>query len=337
MTENNNIKNYTNTYEIERSLSYTRVVDFAKNGPDALINRESTSSFAMSLGNLTDDFLNENIDVNEKYYIYDGEKPTATLGKLCNIVIDNFREIPTKQDVYDIVKRNGYWSNVKNEEILLSKFDIPEFWDYISVMIESQDKEIITSNMYLDAEDMAHLIKTHDHTSWLFSDQYKRVYQYFFTIVIKNVAFRGAIDYIAIDFKNRTIQIVDFKTGSDPAIRFSDIFINYRYFIQEAVYTKAFRDICKTFNLKGFKLLPFKFIYISKSERVPVVYTVTKKWHTAALKGFTTTSGYTYRGLYDIIEDIKWHFENNEFKLPRYIAEAKGNLEINNNLIITPK
>ena len=179
-----NLETYKNTtYEIDRSLSYTRVVDFAKNGPDALINRNSTHSLAMSLGNLTDDFLNEDIDVDQKYYIYDGSKPTATLGKLCNLVIENFREVPSKEDVYELVKRQGYWSNVKDEEILYKKFDIDEFWDYISTIINNQGKEIITSDMYLDAQDMSHLIKSHSHTKWMFSDEFKRVYQYFFQII----------------------------------------------------------------------------------------------------------------------------------------------------------
>jgi hypothetical protein len=329
------LKTYKNTtYELDRSLSYSRVTAFAKNGPYALINVTTDHSYAMSLGSLTDDFLNENVDVESKYYIYDGSKPTATLGKLCNLVIENFRETPSKKEVFDIVKKNGYWSNVKNEKILYQKFDIPEFWDYINVIINENDKEIITSDMYLDAEDMSHLIKTHPHTSWLFNSSYKRVYQYYFEITIKNVAFKGAIDYIAIDKKNKTVEIVDFKTGSDPAISFSNTFISYRYFIQEAIYTKAFRHICKKFNLKGFKLKPFKFVYISRSEKIPVIYTVTKKWHRAALKGFTTRTGYTYKGLYDIIDDIKWHYNNRVFDMPRYIAESEGNLNLNDDLII---
>ena len=279
------------TFQIDRSLSYTRLVDFAKNGPEALVNRNSGQSISMSIGSLTDDFLNENININDKYYIYDGEKPTASLGKLCNIIIDHYREVPSLEEVIEIVKKSGFWTNIKKEELFLSKFNIPEFWDYITIMITKSDKEIITSSMYEQAEDMAHLIKTHDHTKDLFSNNYKRIYQYYFEIVINKVFFRGQIDFVKIDHKKKTIEFIDFKTGSDPSINFSNIFINMRYFIQEAVYTKAYKHFCKTFNLRGYKLLPFKFIYISKSEMIPVSYIVTPKWHKAALHGVTPSTG----------------------------------------------
>jgi len=200
-------------------------------------------------------------------------------------------------------------------------------------VLKQGDKELISTEVYTQAEDLAHLIKTHRYTKKYFSDRYQREYSFLFNITIKGVMYRGEIDYIAIDHKAKTVQIIDFKTGSDPAIDFSRIFISYRYYIQEAVYMKAFRFICKHFNLKGYNLLPFKFIYISRSEKTPVSYTVTKKWHLAALNGFTTTTGYTYRGLYELIDDIKWHFNNKQFVIPRYIYEAGGTMNINDNII----
>lgn len=320
-------------YEIDRSLSYSRVTDFAKNGPEALIKRSQAQSIAMSIGHVTDDFLNENIKVLDKYFVFDGSKPSATLGKLTNIVIDNFRKIPTLEEVTEIVKANNYWGNIKNEELLLAKYDIPEFWDYITVMIEGKDKEIITSDIYLKAQELSTVIKTHKNTKDKFSDDYQRIYQYFFKIKIKNVWFRGAIDYIAINHEKKTVQIIDFKTGKDSALNFMDNFLYLRYFIQEAVYMKAFKHICKTFKLKGYTLLPFEFIYIGKNEKIPLCYTVGEKWHKAALNGFTTVSGYKYRGLYELIDDIVWHYNTRVFDMPRHLYESTGSIELDDTLI----
>jgi hypothetical protein len=320
-------------HEIDRSLSFTRLKDFAENGPKALISRSSAHSIAMSIGQLTDDFLNEEIKIRDKYIIFDGQKPSATLGKLTNFILDNYRKVPKKKEILKIIEKNNYWSGTKKEDLIIKKFDIPEFWDYLKLMMSDTKKEIITSEMYTKAEEMAVLIKTHEHTKSMFSDDYQRVYQYFFKISIRNVVFRGAIDYIMIDHKNKTVQIVDFKTGKDPAEDFSKVFLYMRYYLQEAVYMKAFRSICKKFKLKKYNLLPFKFIYISKSEMIPTKYTVTKKWHNAGLNGFRTISGYKYKGLYELIDDVVWHYQNRIFDMPKKLYESKGSLKLDDNFI----
>lgn len=320
---------------IDRSLSFSKLKDFAENGPKALIKRPQLTGYALSLGNLTDDFLDERVKVRDKYIVYDGAKPTATLGKLCNLVLENYRKLPSKKKVLKLVQQNHYWSNIVDIQTLINKFDLPEFWDYLKVQYKSEKekKPIVTTDMYIEAEDMALLIKTHKHTSYLFDNNYKRVYQYFFKIKINSVIFRGAIDYIAIDDDAKTVQIIDFKTGKDPAIDFPKTFIKYRYYLQAAIYLKAFRSICAKFKLKGYKLLPFKFIYFSKGENVPIVYTVTKKWHKAGIEGFTTSYGYRYRGLNELIDDVVWHYHNRVFEMPRFLSESQGQLEIEDNFI----
>lgn len=322
-------------HEIDRSLSYSRIKDFAENGPDALINRSKAQSVALSIGSLTDDFLDENVNVRDKYIVYDGSKPTATLGKLCNFIIDNYNKVPTKKEVLKIIEQNNYWSGIKNIDVLTSKFDIKDFWEYIDVIITNRNskKEIITTDMYLIAEDLALLIKTHNHTKDLFSEDYQRIYQYFFKIKIKNVVFKGAIDYIAIDHKNKTVQIVDFKTGKEPGNEFTKAFMQYKYYLQEAVYMKAFRSICAKYKLKGYNLLPFMFVYISKTEMVPVKYTISKKWHNAAINGFTTISGYKYKGLMSLIDDIIWHYNNRVFNMSRELYESNGFMKVEDNFI----
>ena len=100
---------------------------------------------------------------------------------------------------------------------------------------------------------------------------------------------------------------------------------------------KSFNFICEKFNLKGYKLLPFKFLYISRGEKIPLTFTVTNKWHKAAIDGFKTNDGYVYRGLDEILEEVTWHYDNNEFELPKFMKEANGNINLNDNFIILEK
>jgi hypothetical protein len=80
-------------------------------------------------------------------------------------------------------------------------------------------------------------------------------------------------------------------------------------------------------------VLPFQFLYISRYEKIPLLYTVSQKWHDAALKGFYTQSGYKYRGLDEIIDDISWHWKNQKFDFSREIYEQNGSLTLNDDFI----
>lgn len=326
-----------NELDSSRMFSFSRLSDFDRNGPVALIKRSVKKTHSLMIGSLVDDMVNEDIDINDIYFRYDGEKPTATLGKLTNIILDNYTKLPNKKEVLNIVKKNGYWSNTKNEETLMQKFDIPAFWDYLKTMFNSKDKIIVTTNDFILADDLATTVKTHDFTKDLFKPKknVKVFYQIKFDIKYNNIIIKGVIDIVIIDYKNKTITLIDLKTGKDNALEFSNSFIKYRYYLQAAIYSKAFDFICDKFKLnkKQFKLNPFEFLYISKSEKIPILYKVSKKWNNAAINGFTTSYGYKYRGLDEIIDDVKWHLKNKVFDMPKNIYITKGNLTLNDNFI----
>ena len=45
------------------------------------------------------------------------------------------------------------------------------------------------------------------------------------------------------------------------------------------------------------------------------------KWIKAATNGFTTASGYPYRGIDELIDEVTWHKENKVFNVSRRIYE----------------
>ena len=74
-------------------------------------------------------------------------------------------------------------------------------------------------------------------------------------------------------------------------------------------------------------------MYISKSDKIPLVYKTTTKWITAAFKGFTFNSN-IYKGIDEIIDEIYWCWKNKQYETPKYIIENNGNIEINDKLLI---
>lgn len=319
--------------EIQDALSYSRLSDFDRNGPRALIKRSNVSGEGVKIGSITDDLLlpAEGFVFEDNYIICDFEKPTATLGKLVDIILENYTEVPTKQTILDICKKNNFWKRSKDDTII-ANFDTKDFWEYINIYIQGSQKAIITESEYNKGQDLRDRVKTHNFTKHLFEDDLETINQYKFKFKYKGIILRGIIDILKIDHKNKTIRFIDLKTGKNEALDFSNSFIKYRYYLQESVYTKAFKDICKELGLKDYKLLPFQFLYIGRSEQIPILYTVSKKWHKAALKGFNIGK-YTYKGLDELLDDIKWHYHNNEFEAPRRIYEQQGNIILDDDFI----
>jgi hypothetical protein len=327
-----------NELESNRILSFSRCSDFDRNGPQALIKRKNTESKALMIGSLVDDMINENININDIYHIFNGAKPTATLGKLTNIVLDIYKKVPTEKQVLKLVKSNNFWSNITDENILISKFSKPQFWNYLNdVLVKAKDKILVTTPDYLLAEDLTHILKTHDFSKHIFNrpEHIKIFYQQKFEITYNGVKLRGIIDIVLVDEKEKTVTLIDLKTGKDSGLEFTNSFIKYRYYLQECIYMKSFKNICKQIgiNSKRYKLQPFKFLYISKSEKIPIEIEIPERWHKAAIHGFNTSYGYYYKGLNQILEDIKWHLNNKVFDMPREMYETNGNITLNDKFI----
>jgi hypothetical protein len=317
---------------MEMSLSYSRISDFDRNGPRALNVRTEVSGEGIKIGSVTDDWLFDKEHFEDKYFIYDGEKPTATLGKLVDIILLNYNELPSKELVLRIIEINEFWKRSK-EETLLTYFDIPEFWDYLRAQFLSKTKTLITSSELELGKELASILETHEFSKYIFDNNLTRINQYKFEITYKKCKFRGIIDMVLIDHENKTVQLIDLKTGQDNAENFMNSFIKYRYYFQEFLYMKSFDIICKDLGLEGYTVLPFQFLYIGRKQKLPLIYTVSEKWHYAAEFGFTTTSGYAYKGVNEVIDEIIWHLSNRVFDVSKSIFEGQGKLELDDQFI----
>lgn len=321
----------SNEQKIDLILSYSRISDFDRNGPKVLINKTIIDNIGTRFGTLVEDILSD-ISFHKKYHIFDGEKPTATLGKLVDIILKEKTSVPNIDEVFDIIKHNGFWSNTKDPEKILPNFDTKDFWGYLECQYKYSNKKIITSDIYENAVEIASILRTHEYSRNIFYNDYKTIDQFEFTFEYKNFKFRGIIDKLMIDFDNKLIYMVDLKTGSNSYEEFDKSFIDYRYYFQESIYTLAFEEICKKLDLEGFKLMPFQFLYISKNEKIPILWKVSEKWHKAALNGFRIGRNH-FKGLNEILDEIYYYWKNNCYELPKEVIENNGSLFIKDNFI----
>ena len=320
------------------ALSYSRVSDFDKNGDMSLVKRTYVENDGTKIGSLTDDLLNDYINgthlFDELYYTYNGTKPTATLGKLADIIVNNTYEyLPTVEEVLTIIKENGFWSSIKKKEVIIKKFDHEDFWEYIKAQFASKEKTLATMEEIIWAQDLVDTLLSHENSRHIFDNNNEKINQIRFEYDYEDFTFRGILDILTIDHENKTVRMIDLKTGSNPVSEFVSHFIKWRYFIQEAVYSRAMDKIKKDFGIEDYKSLPFQFLYISRFEKLPFVFEVGEKWHEAALKGFVTNSGRKYRGLEELLEEIKWHTYNKVYDCSRELYEAKGFMDLNDEFI----
>lgn len=313
-------------------LSYSRVSDFDRNGPKALITKSFVENDGAKIGSIVDDLLTNKDNFDDIYFIYDGNKPTATTGRLCDIILKNYIKVPTKEVVLQICKDNDFWKR-SSDEVLLKNFDTDEFWSYLRAQFLSKSKTLVTTDELLLSKELVAILKSHEFSKNIFDNNYRHINQYKFELELSEFKFRGVIDKILIDDEFKTVRFIDLKTGANPASEFMVSFMKWRYYLQEAVYVKAFKGLCDELGLEGYSLLPFQFLYISRFEKIPLLYTVSKKWHKAALHGFTTRSGYKYRGLNELLEQIKWHLTNSIFDMPRQTYESNGELILDDDFI----
>jgi hypothetical protein len=335
--KNNLEKLLENKEIIDLTLSYSRISDFDRNGPQALIRKREIDNDGIKHGSLVDDLLTDKLTgsklYEQKYYLYDGNKPSATLGVLCDIIIKNYNKVPDTNEILKIVKNNKFWSSTKDENLLLAKFNNNEFWNYLKVMFLTQNKKIITTNENINATETVDVLLTHNYSKNLFNNTLENHYQLPFIIKYKNFKIRGILDKFSIDHVNKIVYMDDLKTGAGKAEMFLKSFIDYRYYYQGAIYEKAFDYFCKKFKLKDYVLNPFRFIYIGKSEKIPFIFTFTDKWRNAAIKGFQTKSGYKYSGIDENLDKIYYHWKNNQYDFSKEIYENNGRLILNDDFI----
>lgn len=325
-------KLYESKKEIDLMLSYSRISDFSKNGPKALIKKTIIKNQGVHIGSLVDDLLLDETSVDNKYYMFNGSQPTATLGKLASIVLTNYNEPPTIETLVNICKENGFWS--KYSEIrLIEAIDKPEFWEYLNAQYASKTKTLITTDDLLLANDIKDALLTHDFSQDIFINEFDNYNQVKFNMKYKGFKIRGILDRVIVNHTDKTVRFIDLKTGMYPAEEFESSFIKFKYYFQAAIYTLAYDGIRESLELSDeYTLLPFEFLYIGRFQRIPLLYVFTEKWFNAAIKGFKK-GPYTYRGLDDNLDLIKWHYENRVFDLSKFIYASNGKVNLNDDAI----
>jgi len=330
-------------------LSASRVSSFIQNGPSVLEKRKKISNEGIKMGKLIDLLLFEKERFNDEYVINDFKKPTASLGVVADNVLNSLsaKEIISSLAIVDeeitdinenflqalLYASEGLWVRTTDPAKRLEKILTEEFVTYVYNTALSEGKEVITVVEKDNADLTVNALRTHSHTKHLFDTDLENHYQFEVTFNYRGFDFLAYLDMVQVDHENKTIAIKDLKTGAKNEGQFLSSVLAFNYYIQAKLYQIAANKVMKLLQIEGYTVLPFDFVYISRFDKIPAIYTFTEKWEKAALNGFTTDRGIYFPGLDETIDLIAWHWINKVFSTSKLTHESNGHKELNDNFI----
>jgi len=137
----------------------------------------------------------------------------------------------------------------------------------------------------------------------------------------QGVALKALLDKVVVDHEAKTIQPYDIKTASDA---FPSSFMNWRYDLQGAFYTLAIEEWAFFNGCEVYKILPFKFIVGYSTGQRPEIWEMTQGDLTAGEEGGINRFGRQVKGYKQLIEQYKWHVENNKWDYSQEVYESNG-------------
>lgn len=122
----------------------------------------------------------------------------------------------------------------------------------------------------------------------------------------RGIKMKCMLDFIVIDHVNKIIKPYDLKTGIGPHYNFFEGgFLGWNYYLQASLYQSILKQ-------EAAKLYPdytvdvFRFLYCGRKDKLPIIYTVSPKWHDAGYNGFTY-NGVKYPGIHELVDDYLYY------------------------------
>lgn len=322
---------------VSNNISYSLLKSFDEHGPKALIERQTVYNKGVDFGTKLDDFISlPKEEFNNKYLIVQSTLEGDLL-KLAQIVVNDVR-INTKQFIINdartvntlnaIAINAELFKRIKLDDSRIKKFNTPEFYEFINFLYDNKDKEFITPDEYSKLLACQSSLYNHKSTKKYFNcaENIEVIHQLELNYVYKSKNIKCILDMVLIDHARQTIQPIDLKSGSPSAKEFMSNFFKFKYYLQGALYNQNISIWKVERGLAEYTQLPFKYIYIPTFDyNNPKTFILTSKWEEAAWNGFTTNSGYKYRGINELIDEINWHIKHQVFDETKEFYE---NLEI---------
>lgn len=140
--------------------------------------------------------------------------------------------------------------------------------------------------------------------------------------------FKSMMDRVIVDHEEKTIQVYDLKCTWSVENFLEEYYLYRRAYIQAFLYWKAAIHIKNEMEIGDYDVLPPKFIVCDSTNYYnPLIYKLSMEDLMDAYNGFTHKNR-EYKGVQELIEDLKWALENNVWNISRQNHMANGIVNI---------
>lgn len=328
------IKQYFQTKALSNSflgsLWNPRWVKIKLDNPDM----EDEDKKYFRIGSALDCILTDPERWDEEFAVVDANKPYGLMGKFIenlpmDISVDS--SVEKYQEAYD---KAGYKMNIN--KVIEKMWGTPEITDYLIATRGIEEKTILSKDEFDIINKCAELIRANEFVAKYFKpvttdcEVMRQVPIYF---EYQNEKCKALLDGVYIDHTEKTIQPYDLKTTGKSIYDFPISFLQFGYYRQCAFYEIALKtesSPIKELLEQGYRLLDFIFIVVEtklSSSHPAVVYRTSEKDRLCGIVG-GKTGRKTYLGIDQLIENYKFHRDNNYWDMTRELLESKGEIDL---------
>lgn len=270
-------------YRKDPALSQSILAKYEREGFSKLGTLfEHVSTPSLTFGSVVDELITGDKDSFDKRFLVAEfpklkplqEKAVEELASRYSNIYTTITDIP-EQDLIAALDDCGFYCHYGKPKRIETITEYPCL-DYYRLLCASEGKEVVSQEMYDEANNCAMTLHSSPATSVYFSadsGSIERYYQLKFKDTINGVDYRAMLDLVIVDYDRKVVVPCDLKTTSSMEYEFGDSIMKWRYDIQARLYWRILRDnMDRDEYFKDFELKDFRFICINKHRREPRVW-----------------------------------------------------------------
>lgn len=291
-----------------------------------LNQREDSTDAHLVAGRVLHCLLFEPEKFNDNFLTLPGKIPTDSQKKIIDSIFKIHLNIGNNtltledysQDILTLLLASNLYQTLKTDQQRLDKIITPENKEYFEFLKESLNKTIVDQPTLQACNEQVEILRNNKDVRALLAldktadDEHIETYSELpieYDHSALPFGFHGIVDNIVVDNHAKIIFINDLKTTNKSIQDFPESVEYYKYWIQGTIYTllatnKFLKSKKDSYDWK----IQLTFIVIDKYNQVyPFqVSTVTlEKWK---------------RDFKEIVQKLKWHYENKRYDLPHDLA-----------------
>ena len=312
-------------YRAYNAINYSKLSTLDKDPIN--VNREREISYSQIEGKALDTWMFDNENFKNLFFIMPDnaileDKPLQVF----EILYEKFKgEEPSSQAVIEAAREADYYSNYKDEVKLYNKvWDTIKF--YYNTVKEAGTKTKITNDTYEWCIDAGLELKSNFLTAKYFESTHPNIIITFQKPLIwKQVyngtdveEFKGLLDIEIRNDVEKWVRLVDLKKVGKKTFE-SDYYF-WKYYLQEGLYKEGLKH-----TYPDYKVLESVFITAFRNDPArPMAYYIREEQHQINCSGGLLTNGVSFKGVFQLVEDLLWHQNYDKWEYPKEVYELSG-------------